>query len=68
MLFRSIAFQNAQATSVEVTDAQLGLAKAQIERSQAAFDYVMALARLLEACGQPQRLPELAASADTRIE
>ena len=63
-----IAFQNAQATSVEVTDAQLGLAKAQIERSQAAFDYVMALARLLEACGQPQRLPELAASADTRIE
>lgn len=63
-----IGFQHAQATSIDVTDAQLGLAKAQIERSQAAFDHVMALARLLEACGQPQRLPELAAQADLRIE
>lgn len=63
-----VGFANAQATSVDVTDAQLGLAKVQIERSQAAFDYVMALARLLEACGQPQRLPDLAASADLRID
>jgi outer membrane protein TolC len=63
-----VAFQQAQGTSVDVTDAQLNLAKLQIERLQAAHDYVMALARLLEACGQPQRLPELAASADVRLE
>jgi outer membrane protein TolC len=62
-----VAFAQSQASSVDVTDAELGLAKAEIERQQAAFDYVMALARLLEACGQTQRLSDYAASADIRL-
>ncbi|WKB52697.1 TolC family protein [Eleftheria terrae] len=61
---QTASFQQGQSTSVDVTDARLRLAKAEIERTQAAYEYVMALARLLEASGQPQRLPELAATAD----
>jgi outer membrane protein TolC len=64
---QQVSFAQSQATSTDVTDAQLGLSKSKIERLQAAHDYVMALARLLEASGQPQRLPELAASADIRL-
>lgn len=64
---QQVSFAQSQATSTDVTDAQLGLSRSKIERLQAAHDYVMALARLLEASGQPQRLPELAASADIRL-
>ncbi|AKJ32094.1 TolC family protein [Caldimonas brevitalea] len=61
---QSASFQQGQATSVDVTDARLQLARAEIERVQAAYDYVTALAQLLEASGQPHRLTELAAKAD----
>lgn len=64
---QDVAFRQSQATSVDVTDASLALAKVETERVQAAFDYVMALARLLEACGEPERLPQLAAAADLTL-
>lgn len=64
---QKVAFANLQATTLDVTDATLNLAKAQTERVQAAYDYVIALSRLLEACGQPQRLPEYARSADIQL-
>jgi outer membrane protein TolC len=50
-----------------VTDARVNLAKTETERVQAAYEYVMALARLLEACGQPEWLAGYAASADIRL-
>lgn len=59
-----ISFAQAQSTSTDVSDAQLQLAKSQTERLQAAHDYVLGLSRLLEACGQPERLIEFAARAD----
>ena len=62
-----ISFAQAQSTSTNVTDAQLQLAKSQTERLQAAHDYVLALSRLLEACGQPERLLEFAARADISL-
>jgi outer membrane protein TolC len=64
---QTIAFQQSQSTTLDVTDARLALAKVETERVQAAYDYVIALARLLEACGQPQRLAELARSADIQL-
>lgn len=62
-----ISYAQAQTTSTDVSDAQLQLAKSQIERVQAAHDYVLALSRLLEACGQPERLAEFAARADITL-
>lgn len=62
-----IRFQQAHSTSTEVTDAQLALAKSQLERLQSAHGYVLALAQLLQASGQPERLPEFAARADIRL-
>ncbi len=62
---QSVSFQHGEATALYVTDAQLNLLKAETERVQSAYEYVMALARLLEASGQ--RLAELAGSADIQI-
>lgn len=62
-----ISFAQAQTTTTDVTDAQLQVAKSQTERLQAAHDYVLALSRLLEACGQPERLAEFAARADITL-
>lgn len=62
-----ISFAQFQSTGTGVTDAQLALARSQTERLQAAHDYVLALSRLLEACGQPDRLAEFAARADITL-
>lgn len=64
---QTVAFTQQQGTTLDVTDARLNLAKSETERAQAAYDYVLALARLLEACGQPERLPDYARSADITI-
>lgn len=61
---QTVAFSQQQGTTLDVTDARLNLAKSETERAQAAYEYVMALARLLEACGQPELLPDYARSAD----
>ena len=64
---QTVSFQQSQSTSLDLTDARLNLLKVDTERVQAAYDYVMALARLLEASGQPQRLAEFAQNADIQI-
>lgn len=64
---QTVSFQQSQSTSLDLTDARLNLLKADTERVQAAYDYVMALARLLEASGQPHRLAEFAQHADIQI-
>ncbi|HJV84491.1 MAG TPA: TolC family protein [Noviherbaspirillum sp.] len=59
-----ISFREGQATTMDVSDASVNLTKARVERVQAAYEYVMALARLLESCGQPARLQDYAKAAD----
>ncbi len=54
------AFKEGMASSSDVVDAQLNLAKIKTERLQAAYYYDLMLARLLEACGLSQSLPEYA--------
>ena len=52
------AFREGAAPSSDVVDAQLNLAKIKTERLQAAYNYDLMLARLLEACGLSEALPE----------
>ena len=52
---RKQAFHEGMATSTEVVDASLALAKVRIERLQAIYRYDVALAKLLELAGIPQQ-------------
>ena len=58
-----VAFKNGQATSTDVADASLNYTKSSLERAQAAYEYVMALARLLGTAGDPDRLYALSRTA-----
>lgn len=64
---RELAFQEGQSTSLDVIDAQLALARVETERAAAARDFVVALAVLLEACGDPAPFATYAARAEARI-
>lgn len=64
---RQAAFAEGHATSLEVVDAQLALARVETERARAAFDYITALAALLDATGQPDRFFAFEARAEHRI-
>lgn len=48
---KNAAFREGMSGSTELVDAELSLAKVRIERMQAAYNYDVALARLLEASG-----------------
>ncbi|CDG83791.1 outer membrane efflux family protein [Janthinobacterium agaricidamnosum NBRC 102515 = DSM 9628] len=61
---QAAAFKQGQATSLDEIDARLNLARIETQRAQTAYHYVMALAQLLEASGQPRQLSGLANSAD----
>ena len=52
------AFAEGVGTSLEVVDAELARSRIQVERLNAQYDTVLALARLLEASGESDRLPE----------
>lgn len=64
---REKGFREGLSTSLDLVDARLALARAEIDRAQTARDYVVALAELLAASGQSERFPEFAARADIRI-
>lgn len=64
---QSLSYREQQATSLDVIDAQLGLGRTRIQHSQAAYDYVMALAQLLDLSGQISSLPDYIARADKEI-
>ena len=49
----NLQFQNGIITTVALTDTQLALAQAEVNRLQAYHDYVVGLARLEKAIGQP---------------
>ena len=64
---QSLSYREQQATSLDVIDAELGLGRARIQRAQAAHDYVLALAQLLDLSGQSAHLPDYIARADKEI-
>jgi len=61
---QELSFREGQATSLDVIDARLRLGSASIERAQAAYQYDVALAQLLEISGQMDRFHDYAAQAD----
>lgn len=64
---QSLSYREQQATSLDVIDAELGLGRARIQRAQAAHDYVLALAQLLDLSGQIASLPDYIARADKEV-
>lgn len=63
-----VAFKNGQATSIDVADASLNYTKSRLERAQAAYEYVLALARLLGTTGQPGKLYDYSRTATNIVE
>lgn len=65
---QELAFREGQATSLDVIDARLGLGGARVERAQAAYQYDIALAQLLEVSGQMDRFEDYRRRADEVID
>lgn len=63
---KNVAFKEGTATSVDVTDAILNLAKSKIERLSSAYQFSKSLSSLLQTCGDPFRFAELKSSAAYR--
>lgn len=64
---RERGFEEGQATSLDVNDARTALARAETSRAQAAYDFVVALAQLLEASGRAHALLEYVQQADIQL-
>lgn len=61
---QELSFREGQATSLDVIDARLRLGSASVERAQAAYQYDLALAQLLEVSGRMDRFSAYAEQAD----
>lgn len=55
---RTRSFEEGYATSLDVVDAQLALSRVKLERLVAVYDFDVALAELLEACGASTQFEE----------
>lgn len=64
---RERGFEEGQATSLDVNDARNALARAETARATAAYEFVVALAALLEASGQAHSLSEFLDKADIKL-
>lgn len=64
---QELSFREGQSTSLDVIDARLGLGAARVEHAQAAYDYCVALAHLLELGGQSARFGEYVQKANHRV-
>lgn len=64
---RTRAFEVGLATSLDVVDAELSLAQVRLGRLAAAYDFDVALARLLEASGQSERYEEFRARSSLEV-
>ncbi len=64
---REKGFREGLATSLDVVDARLSLAKVRTEQLKACYDYELALARLLEASGHPEKMKTYVAQADKAV-
>lgn len=65
---QDLSFREGLATSLDVIDARLRLGAVHVERAQAAYQYDVALAHLLEVTGQLDRYAEHIGQADKVIE
>jgi outer membrane protein TolC len=65
---RQAGLREGTSTAQELIDAQLNQAKVQTERAQAAYEYIKALADLLEASGQGDEFERYMARANTKVE
>lgn len=64
---QELGFREGQSTSLDVIDARLALGGARVERAQAAYQYDLALAQLLEISGQSGRFDEYLRKADRTV-
>lgn len=64
---KDAAFRAGMSPSTELVDAELNLAKVRIERMQAAYNYDVALARLLEAAGVSDEFSEYMHRSNARM-
>ena len=64
---RERGFDEAQSTSLDVNDARNALARSETARATAAYDFVVALAQLLEASGQARALPQFVQQAEIQL-
>ena len=62
------SFEEGLATSLDVVDAQLSLSSIKVERMHAAYDFDVALAQLLEACGRGTDYPKYLAGGILEVE
>lgn len=65
---RTAGAREGTSTMLELIDAEINLSKVQTERAQSAYEYVIALASLLESCGLSDEIPQYIARADVRID
>ena len=65
---RTRAFEEGLATSLDVVDAQLALSRVKIERLQAAYEFDVSLAELLEASGISERFDDYRREGATEVE
>src|SRR5690606_16933152 len=65
---QELAFREGQVTSLDVIDARLQLGGAMVERAQAAYEYDVALARLLEISGRIDHYYEYVRQADKALQ
>ena len=64
---REAGLREGTSTTLDLIDAQLNHAKVQTERAQAAHDYVLALAALLESSGLSDEFANYMARADVKV-
>jgi outer membrane protein TolC len=64
---RTVALREGTGTALELIDAEVNQAKVKTERAQAAYDYVLALARLLESCGLSDQFQTYITRADITL-
>jgi len=64
---RQRGFDEGQSTTLDVNDARNALARAETARAGAAFEFVVALAQLLEVCGQARALSDYVQQANVRL-
>ena len=64
---RTAALREGTGTALELIDAEVNQAKVETERAQVAYDYVVALARLLESCGLSEEFGRYIARADMKV-
>ncbi|MDT8992968.1 TolC family protein [Curvibacter sp. APW13] len=65
---RKAGLREGTSTAVDLMDAEMYVVKVQTERAQAAYEYVMALANLLEGCGLSEEFAAYMAGADVKVE